>query len=100
MCRYPLGSGGKRVWTRPAYLLVLRSSRMMSRMKFEGAVEGAGADTAFSPASVFSPASALGGGGFIVYLILTESVVGSQDSAIRGWSVFGGEGFNEGGSAN
>src|SRR5437016_5578078 len=36
MCRYPLGSGGKRVCTRPAYLLVFRSSRMMSRMKFDG----------------------------------------------------------------
>src|ERR1019366_281321 len=36
MCRYPLGSGGKRVCTRPANLLVFRSSRMISRMKFEG----------------------------------------------------------------
>ena len=41
MCRYPLGSGGKRVCTRPLYLLVLRSSRMMSRMKFEGRGSGA-----------------------------------------------------------
>src|ERR1700693_3575597 len=36
MCKYPLGSGGKRVCTRPLYLLVFRSSRIMSRMKFEG----------------------------------------------------------------
>src|SRR5436309_228506 len=40
MCRYPLGSGGKRVCTRPEYLLVFRSSRMMSRMKFEGRDSG------------------------------------------------------------
>src|ERR1051326_542455 len=33
--RYPFGSGGKRVHTRPLYLLVFRSSMMMSRMKFE-----------------------------------------------------------------
>src|SRR5207245_5086718 len=42
MCRYPFGSGGKRVCTRPPYLLVLRSSRMMSRMKLEGATLGEG----------------------------------------------------------
>src|SRR5277367_4834875 len=36
MWRCPLGSGGKRVCTRPSYLLVLRSSRMMSRMKLDG----------------------------------------------------------------
>src|ERR1017187_2216613 len=36
MCRYPLGSGGKRVCTRPPNLLVFRSSRMMSRMKLDG----------------------------------------------------------------
>src|SRR5664279_6480617 len=39
MCRYPLGSGGKRVCTLPPYLLVLRSSRMMSRIKFDGRSE-------------------------------------------------------------
>ena len=50
MCRYPFGSGGKRVCTRPPYLLVLRSSRMMSRMKLDGAALGAGG--AFVPASV------------------------------------------------
>src|SRR5271166_4005186 len=37
--RYPLGSGGNRVCTRPLYLLVLRSSRMMSRTKFDGRAE-------------------------------------------------------------
>src|SRR5579864_6550320 len=42
MCRYPLGSGGKRVCTRPLYLLVLRSSRKRSRMKLEGRDSGAG----------------------------------------------------------
>src|SRR5208283_3734576 len=35
MWRYPLGSGGKRVCTRPLYLFVFRSSRMMSRIKFD-----------------------------------------------------------------
>src|ERR1035437_880864 len=35
MCRYPLGSGGKRVCPLPPYLLVFTSSRMMSRMKFD-----------------------------------------------------------------
>src|ERR1051326_2760135 len=37
ICRYPFGSGGKRVCTRPPYLLVFRSSRIMSRMKWLGA---------------------------------------------------------------
>src|SRR5258707_4167998 len=37
-CRYPLGSGGKRVCTRPWYLLIFKSSRMRSRMKLEGAL--------------------------------------------------------------
>src|SRR5208337_2965098 len=36
MWRYPLGSGGKRVWTRPLYLLVFRSSTILSRKKLEG----------------------------------------------------------------
>src|ERR1035441_674913 len=47
MCRYPLGSGGKRVCTRPLYLWVFRSSRKMSRMKLERRGSGA----AFSPVS-------------------------------------------------
>ena len=33
-----MGSGGNRVCTRPPYLLVLRSSLIMLRMKSEGAV--------------------------------------------------------------
>src|SRR5580704_4773629 len=42
MCRYPFGSGGKRVCTRPPYLLVFKSSMMMSRTKLEtGASESA-----------------------------------------------------------
>src|SRR5215813_6624587 len=41
MWRYPFGSGGKRVQTRPLYLLFFRSSTMMSRMKFPGAAAGA-----------------------------------------------------------
>src|SRR5271165_434590 len=41
MCRYPLGSGGKRVCTLPLYLLLFRSSTKMSRMKFEGRDSGA-----------------------------------------------------------
>src|ERR1700757_4529852 len=42
ICRYPLGSGGKRVCTRPLYLLVLRSSAILSRRKLEGRDSGAG----------------------------------------------------------
>src|SRR5215467_4083580 len=42
MWRYPLGSGGKRVCTRPLYLFVLRSSMKRSRMKLEGRDSGAG----------------------------------------------------------
>src|SRR5579872_1167737 len=42
MCRYPFGSGGKRVCTRPLYLFVLRSSMKRSRMKLEGRDSGAG----------------------------------------------------------
>src|SRR5271166_5339313 len=38
MWRYPFGSGGKRVCTRPPYLLVFKSRRMISRMKLEGPV--------------------------------------------------------------
>src|SRR5208282_3557306 len=40
ICRYPFGSGGNRVWTRPPNLLVFKSSRMISRMKFEGPLWG------------------------------------------------------------
>src|ERR1700683_4177835 len=58
MCRYPFGSGGKRVCTRPLNLLVFKSSRMMSRMKLEGAVSVA----------VVSPVSAPLGRGFMVSL--------------------------------
>src|SRR2546427_9248018 len=53
MCRYPLGSGGKRVCTRPPYLLVFRSSRMMSRMKFDGAETVSWADLIPAPVSGF-----------------------------------------------
>src|SRR5215472_1387722 len=42
MCRYPFGSGGKRVCTRPLYLFVLRSSMKRSRMKLEGRDSAAG----------------------------------------------------------
>src|SRR4030095_1215390 len=35
MCRYPLGSGGKRVCTRPPCLPALMSWIMMSRMKLD-----------------------------------------------------------------
>src|SRR5215471_19194033 len=42
MWRYPFGSGGKRVCTLLPYLLVFRSSTMMSRMKLPGPVVGAG----------------------------------------------------------
>src|SRR5664279_672874 len=49
MCRYPLGSGGKRVCTRPLNLLVFRSSRTMSRTKFDGrSVASAGVVAAVS----------------------------------------------------
>src|SRR5437667_4124960 len=47
--RYPFGSGGKRVCTRPPYLLVFKSSRIISRTKFEGAgVASVGGVTAVS----------------------------------------------------
>src|SRR5579864_2137522 len=36
MCRYPFGSGGNRVCTRPPYLLVFRSSMTISRTKLDG----------------------------------------------------------------
>src|SRR5512147_2743940 len=36
MWRYPLGSGGKRVATRPPCLLVFKSVSMMARMKSVG----------------------------------------------------------------
>src|SRR5260370_32716321 len=38
MCRYPFGSGGKRVCTRPPNLFVFRSSMTISRTKLEGPV--------------------------------------------------------------
>src|SRR6266567_6012653 len=44
-CRYPFGSGGKRVWTCPWYLLVLRSSRTISRTKFVGRAGSSGVAT-------------------------------------------------------
>src|SRR5579863_725567 len=47
MCRYPFGSGGKRVCTRPLYLLVFRSSAILSRMKLDGRDSG----EEFSPVS-------------------------------------------------
>src|SRR5437763_11077550 len=37
MCRYPLGSGGNRVATRPPHMPVLISSSMIWRMKLLGA---------------------------------------------------------------
>src|ERR1700680_2277924 len=36
MCRYPFGSGGNRICTRPPYLFVFRSSITISRTKFDG----------------------------------------------------------------
>src|SRR5438270_997173 len=43
ICRYPFGSGGKRVHTRPLYLPLFRSSIIVSRIKLEGrAGSGAG----------------------------------------------------------
>ena len=40
MCRYPFGSGGKRVITRPPNRPLALCSRMMSRMKFVGFSRG------------------------------------------------------------
>src|ERR1039457_6123337 len=40
-CRYPLGSGGNRVGTRPPHLLDFRSSMTISRTKCEGALADA-----------------------------------------------------------
>src|SRR5580700_5742349 len=51
MWRYQFGSGGKRVCTRPLYLLLLRSSRTISRMKFDGR-GSAGPETGLAAASV------------------------------------------------
>src|SRR5262245_46850390 len=36
MCKYPFGSGGKRVTTRPPCLPAARSAATISRMKLEG----------------------------------------------------------------
>src|SRR5262245_33437165 len=66
MCRYPLGSGGKRVCTLPSYLLVFRSSRIMSRMKFDGR----------GSAGAFKPVSVEGFTGFIK--LLSERIVRSE----------------------
>ena len=51
MCRYPLGSGGKRVCTRPPCLPVFRSSATMVRMKSSG-LPDSGAAPAPGPVSV------------------------------------------------
>src|SRR5262245_48771754 len=55
MCRYPLGSGGKRVCTRPPCLPALMSWIMMSRMKLDrvpDSVEDSAEDsTGTAPAS-------------------------------------------------
>src|ERR1051326_5452291 len=45
MCRYPFGSGGKRVCTRPPCLPVLMSSIMMSRIKFDRPPDPSGDST-------------------------------------------------------
>src|SRR5260370_1099881 len=50
MCRYPFGSGGKRVCTRPPNLLLLRSSSMMVSMKWSPRAEPA----AFLSTALFS----------------------------------------------
>src|SRR5712692_11653086 len=72
MCRYPLGSGGKRVCTRPLYLLVFRSSRMMSRMKFDGAAVGV--------AGAFAAASVGGLGGFMgTFYSITRGRVSARE---------------------
>src|SRR5207248_1327142 len=47
-CKYPLGSGGNRVCTRPSNLLASRSRMMMSRMKFDCVPTGADAAGAVS----------------------------------------------------
>src|SRR5258708_9117658 len=56
-CRYPLGSGGNRVCTRPEYLFVFRSSKIMSRIKLEGR----------GSVAAFAPVSASAGDGFIAF---------------------------------
>src|SRR5690554_4436461 len=38
ICKYPLGSGGKRVITRPSFLFVRRSSAMILLIKFGAGV--------------------------------------------------------------
>src|ERR1035441_7622636 len=69
-CRYPLGSGGNRVCTRPPNLLVFRSSRTISRIKFEGAI----ADTS---------GGSLGIDGFIKFSVLDrKSVVEGEEGVL------------------
>src|SRR5579872_4289353 len=67
MCRYPLGLGGKRVCTRPLYLLVFRSSIKRSRMKLEGRDSGA--------------ASAVSGSVFDVFIIL--DLIAKEDDELQ-----------------
>src|SRR5579863_8166406 len=65
ICRYPLGSGGNRMCTRPPHLLVFKSSRIISRMKWEG------------PAAAASDSVALmsGKSGFDVFMSLVRSSI-------------------------
>src|SRR5581483_1065094 len=68
MCRYPFGSGGNLVCTRPPYLFVSRSRTMMSRMKLDGfGASGAG----------FAPASLLGFAAFIFTLFYRGATKGA-----------------------
>src|SRR5579859_3815673 len=71
-CRYPLGSGGKRVCTRPLYLLVFRSSIKRSRMKLEGRGSGAAL-------------SAVSGSVFDVFIILDLTATGNERGFGSGW---------------
>src|SRR5262245_45121517 len=51
MCRYPFGSGGKRVCTRPPCLPVLMSSMMMSRIKLDRPADSVEDSTVIGPES-------------------------------------------------
>src|SRR5437868_2027788 len=51
MCRYPFGSGGKRVCTRPPCLPALMSWIMMSRIKFDRPPDSIGDSTGIAPES-------------------------------------------------
>src|SRR6185295_6620561 len=70
MCRYPFGSGGKRVCTRPPCLPALMSSIMMSRIKFDRPPDASGDST--DDSSGFAPESASNEFMCLSYLLMRD----------------------------